>query len=109
MGTESGWPPRMPAACRATTKAGQENGGLCRGRPLTARPQFVLAGQPSPSLVTHFGITATNTSMAGSSFSITVTALNSSNNPVAGYNGTGWHKVTDTVQYAIMEARGEEI
>jgi hypothetical protein len=30
-------------------------------------------------------------------------------NVVAGYNGTGWHHVASTVQYAIVEAKGEEI
>ena len=30
-------------------------------------------------------------------------------NVVAGYNGTGWHHVASTVQYAIMPAQGEEI
>jgi hypothetical protein len=57
------------------------------GSPIANQLVNVLAGQPSTSAVTHFGITATSTSMAGSSFSITVTALNSSNNIVAGYNG----------------------
>ena len=30
-------------------------------------------------------------------------------NVVAGYNGTGWHHVASTVQYAIMPAQGQEI
>jgi hypothetical protein len=30
-------------------------------------------------------------------------------NVVAGYNGTGWHHVAATVQYAIMPTEGEEI
>ena len=30
-------------------------------------------------------------------------------NVVAGYNGTGWHHVTGTVQYAIMPTEGEDI
>jgi len=30
-------------------------------------------------------------------------------NVVAGYNGTGWHHVAATVQYAIMPAQGEDI
>jgi hypothetical protein len=30
-------------------------------------------------------------------------------NVVAGYNGTGWHHVAATVQYAIMEQKGQEI
>ena len=30
-------------------------------------------------------------------------------NVVAGYNGTGWHHVASTVQYAIMPTEGEEI
>jgi hypothetical protein len=30
-------------------------------------------------------------------------------NVVAGYNGSGWQPVAHTVQYAIVEAKGEEI
>lgn len=30
-------------------------------------------------------------------------------NVVAGYNGTGWHHVASTVQYAIMPSEGEDI
>lgn len=30
-------------------------------------------------------------------------------NVVAGYNGTGWHHVAATVQYAIMPTEGQEI
>ena len=30
-------------------------------------------------------------------------------NVVAGYNGSGWHHVASTVQYAIMPAQGEDI
>ena len=30
-------------------------------------------------------------------------------NVVAGYNGASWQQVANTVQYAVMEAKGEEI
>jgi hypothetical protein len=30
-------------------------------------------------------------------------------NVVAGYNGSGWQQVAHTVQYAIVEAKGQEI
>ncbi len=30
-------------------------------------------------------------------------------NVVAGYNGAGWQPVANTVQYAVVEAKGEEI
>jgi hypothetical protein len=30
-------------------------------------------------------------------------------NVVAGYNGSGWQRVASTVQYAIVETKGEEI
>jgi len=30
-------------------------------------------------------------------------------NVVAGYNGSGWHRVASTVQYAILPAQGEDI
>jgi hypothetical protein len=30
-------------------------------------------------------------------------------NVVAGYNGRGWQQVADTVQYAIVEPKGEPI
>ena len=65
------------------------------GTPIANQLVNVLGGQTSTSTVTHFGITATSTSTAGSSFSITVTALNSSNDTVTGYNGTVQFTSTD--------------
>ncbi len=40
------------------------------------------------TLVTHLGVSAPNSSTAGGTFSITVSALNSSNATIAGYTGT---------------------
>jgi subtilase family serine protease len=65
------------------------------GTPTANQLVNLLTGQTSTSTVTHFGITATSTSTAGSSFNITVTALNSSNNTVTGYNGTVRFSSTD--------------
>ena len=30
-------------------------------------------------------------------------------NIVAGFNGSGWQRVTDTVQYAVLEGEGESV
>src|SRR5206468_2066074 len=60
-----------------------------RGTPLANRVIADLAGQPSPNPgTTHFSVSAPASSSAGSSFTITVTALDANGNTVPGYTGT---------------------
>jgi hypothetical protein len=74
------------------------------GTPNASQLVNVLGGATSSptTTVTHFAITPTSTGPAGSSFSFTITALNSSNNTVAGYNGTV--RVTSTDGQAVLPA-----
>ncbi|HEV3440768.1 MAG TPA: S53 family peptidase [Gemmata sp.] len=58
-----------------------------RGTPIANLVVAGLVGTPT-NAVTHFSISAPTTATAGSSFSITVEALNASNQIVAGYAGT---------------------
>jgi hypothetical protein len=60
-----------------------------RGTPVANRLIADLAGTPvfAPA-ATHFGVSAPAGATAGSAFSVTVTALDASNNLVPGYRGT---------------------
>jgi subtilase family serine protease len=58
-----------------------------RGTPVANLIVSALVGN-SASAVTHYSVTAPSTATAGSAFSVTVSALNSSNQVVSGYTGT---------------------
>ena len=46
------------------------------------------SNQPPPPVATHLSVTAPGTASAGSSFNLTVIALDAANNEVSGYSGT---------------------
>ena len=50
---------------------------------------------PTPALATHFSVSSPTTETAGTPFNITVTALDASNNVVAGYSATVHFTSTD--------------
>jgi hypothetical protein len=54
------------------------------------------AAPPPPAVATHFSITAPATVTAGTSFQVTVTALDALNNVVASYSGTALLSSSDT-------------
>jgi hypothetical protein len=59
-----------------------------RGTPVVPRLVSDLIGNATPpSAATHFSLAAPSSTPAGSAFSITVTALDASNNPVTNYAG----------------------
>jgi hypothetical protein len=59
-----------------------------RGSPLANLVVPALIGAVSPTQTTHFVVSAPSSATAGSAFTITVTAADSSGNAVAGYLGT---------------------
>jgi hypothetical protein len=65
-----------------------------RGSPYADRVVADLVGQPVST--THFRVTAPTTSAAGASFTIAVTAQDSSNNTLTSYRGTVHFTSTDT-------------
>ena len=54
-----------------------------------------VGGNPPPPQATHFAITAPAAATTGTAFQVTVTALDASNNVVAGYTGTVHFTSTD--------------
>jgi hypothetical protein len=75
----------------------------------TSRPQGIAWDigaeeviQAAPGVISHFSISAPASSTAGSPFSVTVTALDSFNNPVLTYTGTVHFTSTDTA--AVLPA-----
>jgi hypothetical protein len=58
------------------------------GTPIANKLVADLSGQAATPVATHFAVTATPTSTAGNSFTVTVTAEDASNNPVPTYAGT---------------------
>lgn len=54
----------------------------------SAITQVVLSNTPSTAAPTHFSVSAPSTATSGTPFSVTVTALDASNNVVTGYTGT---------------------
>ncbi|HLJ92329.1 MAG TPA: S53 family peptidase [Gemmataceae bacterium] len=68
-----------------------------RGTPVAPRLVADLVGTPLAPTATHFSISGAPVSTtAGSTFTITVTALDQNNNPVTGYLGTVHLSSTDT-------------
>jgi hypothetical protein len=59
-----------------------------RGSPFASRVVADLVGQASTPGATHFSVTASAGSTAGSAFTVTVTALDANNNTFTGYTGT---------------------
>jgi subtilase family serine protease len=59
-----------------------------RGTPVANKLVADLVGQNTTVGATHFSVTAAASSMAGNSFTVTVTALDANNNPVPSYAGT---------------------
>jgi subtilase family serine protease len=71
---------------------------------ITGSTSVTVTAAVVTSGTTHLTISAPNTSVAGSPFSITVTALNSSNAPATTYIGTVHFTTTDTAAGVVLPA-----